>query len=166
MHLNVYIQDMLKMGDLTSLVSKVGLVSGLFQRKSALSPLSSPHFLLGYHPPGSTNLGSPWKGGEVKYLVPQPVYIVNRTQWQEMQRCTRNVQTLEAQVCWGVCADCVLLVEPQMLRWEKAFRDLSESRQETSGRSRGGLRSEGDGISAGPNESRASYSRVLFSFRP
>ena len=37
MHLNVYIQDMLKMGDPTSLVSKVGLVSGLLQRKSALS---------------------------------------------------------------------------------------------------------------------------------
>ena len=63
MHLNVYIQDMLKMGDLTSLVSKVGLVSGLFQRKSALSPPSSLHFLLGYHPLGSRGgiyyLGSP-----------------------------------------------------------------------------------------------------------
>ena len=63
MHLNVYIQDMLKMGDLTSLVSKVGLVSGLFQRKLALSPPSSLHFLLGYHPLGSRvgiyYLGSP-----------------------------------------------------------------------------------------------------------
>ena len=33
---------MLKMGDLTSLVSKVGLESGLFQRKSALSPYRLP----------------------------------------------------------------------------------------------------------------------------
>ena len=66
---------------------------------------------------------------------------------------------------WCACR-LVLLLDPKMLQWERAFRDISELRQEISGRSRGGLHSKGGGISAGPNENRASYSRVLFSFRP
>ena len=58
MHLNVYIQDMLKMGDLTSLVSKVGLVSGLFQRKSSLSLYRFPTSYWDT-PPRGTNICSP-----------------------------------------------------------------------------------------------------------
>jgi hypothetical protein len=54
---------------------------------------------------------------------------------------------------WCACR-LVLLLDPKMLQWERAFRDILEMKQGT--RNRGGLHSEGRGTGAGPNENRAS----------
>lgn len=64
-----------------------------------------------------------------------------------MQRCTWNVQILEARSA-EVHADCVLLLDPDMLQWERAFRDISELRQEIMDEAEVAS-TEGGGISVG-----------------